>query len=67
MLTLIKLRNLKDETMMREERMVLIGVTGHKIYTASKIRAMISLRNQKIHHTIYVMKDDFPSDDISHC
>jgi len=28
---------------MRGEHMILIGVTGHKIYTAGKIRAMISL------------------------
>jgi len=61
-LTLIKLRNLKDKTLKREERMVLIGVTGHKIHTISKIRTTIPLRNRKIRHSIYVMKDDFPID-----
>jgi len=47
---------------MHEERMVLTGVTGHKIHTIGKIRATIPLRNRKIRHTIYVVKDDFPID-----
>jgi len=47
-LTLIKLRNLKDETPTREKRMVLTGVTGHKIHTTGKIRATIPLRNRRI-------------------
>jgi len=59
-LTLIKLRNLKDDTPMREERMVLTGITGHKIHTIGKIRATIPLRDRKIRHTIYVVMDDFP-------
>jgi len=37
MLTLIKLRNLKDKTPVCEERMVLTRVTGHKIHTIGKI------------------------------
>jgi len=52
-LTLIKLRNLKNETPMREERMILIGVTEHKIYIIGKINATIALRNRRIRHTIY--------------
>jgi len=36
-LTLIKLRNLKNETSIREERMVLTGVTGHKTHTIGRI------------------------------
>jgi len=32
------------------------------MHTIRKIRATISLRNQRICHTIYVMKDDFPID-----
>jgi len=40
---------------MREERMVLTGVTGHKIHTIGK-------GHRKIRHTIYVVKDDFPID-----
>jgi len=59
-LTLIKLGNLKDEISMREERMVLTEVTGHKIHTIGKIKTTIPLRNRRIRHTIYVVKDDFP-------
>jgi len=44
---------------MREERMVL---TEHKIHTIGKIWATIPLRNRRIRHTIYVVKDDFPID-----
>jgi len=56
-LILIKLRNLEDETPMREERMVLTGITGHKIHTIGKIRATISPRNRRIRHTIYMVKN----------
>jgi len=58
-LTLIKLRNLKDETPVREERMVLTGAMGHKTHTIEKIRAAIPLEHRRIRHTIYVVKDDF--------
>jgi len=56
-LTLIKLRNLKNETPKREKRMIL---TGHKIHTIYKIRVPILVRNRRIRHTIYMMKNDFP-------
>jgi len=59
-LNLIKLRNLKDKTPVREERMLLTEVTGHKTHTIGKIRATISLEHRRICHTIYVVKDDFP-------
>jgi len=58
-LTLVKIGNLKDDTKMRDERIALTGVTGHKIYTLGKIRATIPLGEQKIRHTMYVVKDDF--------
>jgi len=35
---------------------------GHKIHTIGQIKATISLRNQRIRHKIYVVKDDFPID-----
>jgi len=47
---------------MRDKRIALMGVTGHKIYTLGKIRATIPLGEQKIRHTMYVVKDDFPID-----
>jgi len=46
-LTLIKLRNLKDETPVREERVVRIGVTRHKTHTIRKIRATNTSRTPK--------------------
>jgi len=61
-LTLVKIGNLKGDTKMRDERIALTGVTGHKIYTLGKIRATIPLGEQKIRHTMYVVKDDFPID-----
>ncbi|XP_039315510.1 uncharacterized protein LOC113006333 [Solenopsis invicta] len=61
-ITLIKVGSLKGETKMREERMTLTGVTGHKIHTIGKIRATINIGNQKIRHTMHVVKDDFPID-----
>jgi len=42
---------------MHEEHMILTGITEHKIHTIGKIRATIPLRNRKIRHTFYVMKD----------
>ncbi|KAL6260862.1 hypothetical protein P5V15_008392 [Pogonomyrmex californicus] len=45
---------------MREERLVLTGVTGHKIHILGKIRATITLGDREIRHTMYVVRDDFP-------
>jgi len=47
---------------MRDERIALTGVTGHKIYTFGKIWATIPLGEQKIRHTMYVIRNDFPID-----
>ncbi|XP_024872669.1 uncharacterized protein LOC112455126, partial [Temnothorax curvispinosus] len=59
-LTLIKVGNLKEKTMVQEEKLALIGVTGHQIHTTGKIKATLDLGNKKIRHTMYVVKDDFP-------
>jgi len=48
---------------MHKERMALTGVTGHKIHTIGKFRATIPLWNRKICHTIYVVKDDLPTNE----
>ncbi|KAL6253474.1 hypothetical protein P5V15_012708 [Pogonomyrmex californicus] len=58
-LTLIKVGNLKGNTLMREERFALTGVTGHKIHTLGKIRATITLGDREIRHIMYVVRDDF--------
>jgi len=47
-LTLVKIGNLKGDTKMRDERIALTGVTGHKIYTLGKIRA-----TKNMSHNIY--------------
>jgi len=60
-ITLIKLRNLKEEISLREERIVLTKVTGHKIHSIGKIRTMISLRYRRI-RIICVVKNNFPID-----
>ncbi|KAL6267939.1 hypothetical protein P5V15_001007 [Pogonomyrmex californicus] len=51
-LTLIKVGNLKGNTLMREERLALTGVTGHKIHTLGKIRATITLGDREIRHYV---------------
>jgi len=59
-ISLIKLNTLKDETLIYEDRVTLTGVTGHKIQTIGKIHATIKLNKQRIKHSIYVVRDDFP-------
>jgi len=51
-LTLVKIGNLKGDIKMRDERIALTGVTGHKIYTLGKIRATIPLGEQKIRYHV---------------
>ncbi|XP_071631814.1 uncharacterized protein [Temnothorax longispinosus] len=57
---IIKVKHLKGETMIEEDKMALTGATGHKAHTIGKFTATIDLRDRKIKHTIYVVKDDFP-------
>lgn len=59
-ITFLKVDNLKGETWMLPERLMLTGVTGHTIHTLGKIKATIKLRGREVRYTIYVMKDDFP-------
>ncbi|KAL6263058.1 hypothetical protein P5V15_005855 [Pogonomyrmex californicus] len=59
-LTLVKVRNLKGNTPVREKQIALTGVTGHKIHTLRRIRATIILGKEEIRHIMYVVKDDFP-------
>ncbi|XP_077282383.1 uncharacterized protein LOC143908567 [Temnothorax americanus] len=58
--SIIKVKHLKGKTMIEEDKMALTGVTGHKAHTIGKFTATIDLKNRKIKHTIYVVKDDFP-------
>ncbi|XP_011701465.1 PREDICTED: uncharacterized protein LOC105458100, partial [Wasmannia auropunctata] len=59
-LTLMKLKYVKDDTPLREDRMTLTGVTGHKIQTIGKIRATIPIGDRKVRHTVFIVRDDFP-------
>ncbi|KAL6260850.1 hypothetical protein P5V15_008378 [Pogonomyrmex californicus] len=59
-LTLIKAGNLKGNTLMREERLALTEITGHKIHTLGKMKAPITLEDREIRRTMYVVRDDFP-------
>jgi len=61
-LILIKIRHLKEDTLIREKQLAFTGMTGHKIYTVSKIRATVIPGNREIWHTMHVAKDDFPID-----
>ncbi|KAL6433642.1 hypothetical protein ACFW04_006622 [Cataglyphis niger] len=46
-ISLIKLKHLKDDTTIQEEKIALTGVTGHKIYTVGKMYGTIRINNQK--------------------
>lgn len=49
---LIKIGKIKGERKIRDERMALVGATGHKIHTLDKIRANKFKRSQnKIYRT----------------
>lgn len=57
-ISLIKLKHLKDDTLIYEEKIALIGISGHKIYTLGKMYATITLNKHTIKHAFYVIKDD---------
>ncbi|KAL6419610.1 hypothetical protein ACFW04_013698 [Cataglyphis niger] len=57
-ISLIKLKHLKDDTPIQEEKIALTGVTRHKIYTIGKMYGTIRINNQKVKHAFYVVKDD---------
>jgi len=61
-LILIKVGQLKGDTLIREKKLALTGVTGHQIYTLDKIKATVFLGNREIRYTMHVVKDDFPID-----
>jgi len=57
-ISLIKLKHLKDETLIYEKEIALIGISGHKIYILGKMYATIKINKHKIKHALYVIKDD---------
>jgi hypothetical protein len=59
-ISLIKVKHLKGETEIYNDKITLVGITGHKAKTIGKMYANIELNDNKIKHAIYVVKDDFP-------
>ncbi|EFN69991.1 Retrovirus-related Pol polyprotein from transposon 412, partial [Camponotus floridanus] len=57
-ISLIKLKNLKDDALIYEEKTALTGISGHKIYTLGKLYATIKINDHKIKHAFYIIKDD---------
>jgi len=55
-ISLIKLKNLKDDTLIYDDKVMLTGVTGHQIQTIGKMHATIKLNQQKLKHLIYVVR-----------
>ncbi|KAL6252262.1 hypothetical protein P5V15_015233 [Pogonomyrmex californicus] len=58
----MKIGNFKNETPVREKCIALTGVTGHKIHTLGKVKLIIKLGKEEIHHSAYVVRDVFPMD-----
>ena len=59
-ISLIKLNQLKDETLIYDEKIALTGITGHKIHTLGKAYVTIKLDGHRIKHAFYIVKDDMP-------
>jgi len=59
-ISLIKLKTLKDDPLIYENKIALTGITGHKIHTLGKVYATINVNGHFIKHAFYVVKDDFP-------
>lgn len=59
-MSLIKLSKLKDDAMIYNDKITIIGATGHKADTIGVIRATIPLKTRNVKHKIYVVKGDFP-------
>ncbi|KAL6446821.1 hypothetical protein ACFW04_001329 [Cataglyphis niger] len=57
-ISLIKLKQLKDDTLIYEDKIAFTGITGHKVHTIGKVYVTIKINNQKVKHTFYVVRDD---------
>jgi len=59
-ISLIKLKQLRDDALIYENKIALTGITGHKIYTIGKMYATIELDGRRLKHAFYVIGDDTP-------
>jgi len=57
---LIKLKYLKDDALIYENKIALTGITGHKVHMLGKIYAIINVDGYTIKHAFYVIRDDTP-------
>ncbi|XP_020296374.1 uncharacterized protein LOC109861229 [Pseudomyrmex gracilis] len=58
--SLIKKKYLKEKTPAEKTSMKLTGVTGHQASVIRKITATIQLKDKRVKHPVYVVRDDFP-------
>jgi len=54
-ISLIKLKQLRDDALIYEDKIALIGITGHKVYTNY---ATIKLDRRRLKNAFYVVGDD---------
>jgi len=59
-ISLVKLRQLKDDALIYENKIALTGITGHKVYTIGKTYATIELGGRRLKHAFCVIGDDTP-------
>jgi len=56
----MKFKKLKDDALIYDDKIALIGITGHKIHILGKVYATINVDGHTIKHAFYVIKDDTP-------
>jgi len=59
-ISLIKLKQLRDDALIYEDKIALTGITGHKIHTIGKTYVTIELDGRRLKHAFYVVGDDTP-------
>jgi len=59
-ISLVKLRQLKDDALIYEKKIALTGITGHKVHTIGKTYVTIELGSRRIKHAFCVVSDDTP-------
>jgi len=58
-ITLMKIKHLKGETLIYDEKVTLIGATGQTTDTLGVIKARIPLGNKLIKHKVHIVEDNF--------
>jgi len=63
--SLMKLKYLKDDALIYDNKIAHTGITEHKIHALGKIYAIINVDGHTIKHAFYVIKDDTPITNIT--